>query len=130
HLASVNGDENFAVVFVHGYNVSFKEAALRAAQIGFDLSIQGAMAFFSSPSQGTLKGYFADAAAIEASENAITDFLVDFGNLSGAQTVHIIAHSMGSRAVLRALHRIAERARRRSKAKFGQIILAAADVRR
>jgi esterase/lipase superfamily enzyme len=128
HLASVNRDQNFAVVFVHGYNVSFEEAALRAAQIGFDLSIQSAMAFFSWPSRGTLKGYLADAAAIEASETAITDYLVDFGNLSGAQTVHIIAHSMGNRAVLRALHRIAERARRRSKAKFGQIILAAADV--
>jgi esterase/lipase superfamily enzyme len=127
-IASVNGDENFAVVFVHGYNVSFEEAALCAAQIGFDLSIQSAMAFFSWPSRGTLKGYLADAAAIEASESAITDFLIDFGNLSGAQTVHIIAHSMGNRAVLRALHRIAERARRRSKTKFGQIILAAADV--
>jgi esterase/lipase superfamily enzyme/uncharacterized protein YegL len=128
HLASVNRDENFAVVFVHGYNVSFEEAALRAAQIGFDLSIRSAMAFFSWPSQGTLKGYLADAAAIEASETAITDYLIDFGNLSGAQTVHIIAHSMGNRAVVRALHQIAERARRRSKAKFGQIILAAADV--
>lgn len=47
HLASVEADERCAVIFVHGYNVSFQDAALRAAQIGFDLSIKGAMAFFS-----------------------------------------------------------------------------------
>jgi hypothetical protein len=46
HLSSVDADERNALVFVHGYNVLFEEAALRAAQIGFDLSIQGAMAFF------------------------------------------------------------------------------------
>jgi esterase/lipase superfamily enzyme len=42
-------DDQCAVVFVHGYNVTFADAALRAAQIGFDLSIKGAMAFFSWP---------------------------------------------------------------------------------
>jgi esterase/lipase superfamily enzyme len=128
HLASFDKSERNAVIFVHGYNVSFEDAALRAAQIGFDLSIRSAMAFFSWPSQGVLKGYLADAAAIEASEDALTDYLVDFGNQSGAQTVHVIAHSMGNRAVLRAFRQIAEKARRRSRKKFGQVLLAAADV--
>jgi hypothetical protein len=45
-LAAIDVAERCAVVFVHGYNVSFQEAALRAAQIGFDLSVKGAMAFF------------------------------------------------------------------------------------
>ena len=46
HLAAVGAEERNALIFVHGYNVSFEDAALRAAQIGFDLSIKGAMAFF------------------------------------------------------------------------------------
>jgi esterase/lipase superfamily enzyme len=121
-------DDRDAVVFVHGYNVSFREAALRAAQIGFDLSIKRAMAFFSWPSRGTLEGYATDEASIEASEKAITQFMIDFVERSGAETVHVIAHSMGNRAVLRAVNRIAAKAKRQTGKHFGQLILAAADV--
>jgi esterase/lipase superfamily enzyme len=74
HLADVPTDERSAVIFIHGYNVSFEAAAIQAAQIGFDLSIRSAMAFFSWPSRGTLDGYLADAATIEVSEDAIADF--------------------------------------------------------
>jgi esterase/lipase superfamily enzyme len=102
--------------------------ALRAAQIGYDLAIKGAMAFFSWPSQGTIGGYMADAATIEASEQDISNFMIDFVTRSGAEAVHIIAHSMGNRGVLRAVNKIAERAQQRSGVPFGQVILAAADV--
>jgi esterase/lipase superfamily enzyme len=121
-------DARSALVFVHGYNVSFHDAALRAAQIGFDLSIHGTMAFFSWPSRGRLDGYLADAATIEASEGVIGDFLADFVERSGAETVHVIAHSMGNRGVLRAVNRIEHRVKRGHGARLGQFLLAAADV--
>jgi esterase/lipase superfamily enzyme len=127
-LAKLKMEDRHAVVFVHGYNASFEEATLRAAQIGFDLAIKSAMAFFSWPSQGTWNGYSADEATIEASEGAITDFMTEFVDRSGAEAVHIIAHSMGNRAVLQAVNRIAGKAERRTGKHFGQIILAAADV--
>jgi esterase/lipase superfamily enzyme len=120
--------ERDAVIFVHGYNVSFENAAVRAAQIGFDLSVKGAMAFFSWPSRGALKGYSADEATIEASEPFIAEFIEDFVARSGAEKVHIIAHSMGNRGVLRAIDRIANKAQKRTAVLIGQIILAAADV--
>jgi esterase/lipase superfamily enzyme len=121
-------DERDAVVFIHGYNVTFKEAAIRAAQLGFDLSIGGAMAFFSWPSRGRLFSYASDEATIEASEGLISDFLKDIAEKSGASKVHIIAHSMGNRALLRAIDRIAVSASDKAKRPFSQIILAAADV--
>jgi esterase/lipase superfamily enzyme len=129
-LASVADEDRHAVVFLHGFNVSFEQAALRAAQLGFDLSIQGVMAFFSWPSQGelSLSGYLADEASIEASEFVITKFLEDFVSASQAKAVHVIAHSMGNRGLLRAVRRIADRARERTGKHFDQIILAAADV--
>jgi esterase/lipase superfamily enzyme len=127
-LAKVSIGERHAVIFVHGYNVSFNDAALRAAQIGYDLAIKGAMAFFSWPSQGTLGGYMADAATIEASEQDISNFMIDFVTRSSAKAVHIIAHSMGNRGVLRAVNKIAERAQQETGVPFGQVILAAADV--
>jgi esterase/lipase superfamily enzyme len=127
-LAAADREEQHGVVFVHGYNVSFDQAALRAAQIGFDLSIKGAMSFFSWPSQGTVDGYAADEATIETNEDSIADYLTDFAVRSGARAVHVIAHSMGNRGVLRAVARIAALAEQRTGVHFGQCILAAADV--
>ena len=127
-LATLPVGERHAVIFVHGYNVSFEQAAIRAAQIGFDLSIKNSMAFFSWPSKGAWNGYAADEATIESSEGTITHFMIDFVERSGAETVHVIAHSMGNRAVLRAVNRIAAKAERRTGKHFGQVLLAAADL--
>ena len=128
--AQGTGDQPQALVFVHGYNESFEEAAVRAAQIGFDLKVPGPTAFFSWPSQGTFQGYAADEASIEASEGAVADFLVDFAAHCGTTNISIIAHSMGNRGLLRALQRISANAEIRSKVKFNQIILAAPDIDR
>jgi esterase/lipase superfamily enzyme len=38
---------------VHGYNVSFDDAALRTAQLAYDLTFDCPAAFFSWPSKGT-----------------------------------------------------------------------------
>ncbi|MBC7957752.1 MAG: alpha/beta hydrolase [Cytophagales bacterium] len=120
-----------ALIFIHGFNVSFEEAAIRSAQIGVDLGVlPGASGFFSWPSKGDVKGYPADEASIEASERAIADFLIDFTASCGAQKVHLIAHSMGNRGLLRALQRIAADAQTHGKVKFGQIFLAAPDLDR
>jgi esterase/lipase superfamily enzyme len=127
-LKDVRVGDRDAVIFVHGYNVSFEDAALRAAQLGTDLAVKGCMAFFSWPSRATKRGYPADEASIEASEPFITQFMVDFAQHSGASKIHIIAHSMGNRGVLRAVNRIASRAARRTGKPFDQIILAAPDV--
>lgn len=121
------GDRD-AVIFVHGYNVSFEGAALRSAQLGTDLAVRGCMAFFSWPSRGQTKLYVNDAATIDASEPYITQFMIDFAQRSGASKIHLIAHSMGNRAVLRAVNTIASTAAKRTGKSFDQIILAAADV--
>ena len=125
-----DGEEPHALFFLHGYNVSFADAAIRAAQIGYDLKVTGPTAFFSWPSRGRVAAYPSDEAAIEASEGAITKFLVDFAGNCGAKKVHVIAHSMGNRGLLRALQRIAANAETRGKVKFAQIFLAAPDVDR
>jgi esterase/lipase superfamily enzyme len=128
--ARETGETPHALIFLHGFNVTFEDAAIRAAQIGFDLKAPGATAFFSWPSRGSVTAYAADEASIEGSEQAITDFLVDFTQNCGARKVHVIAHSMGNRGLLRALQRIAANAETRGKVKFGQVFLAAPDVDR
>ncbi len=124
-----DGEPGQALFFLHGYNVTFEGAAIRAAQIGVDLK-SPATAFFSWPSRGSVAAYPADEASIEASERSITDFLVEFTANCGAEKIHVIAHSMGNRGLLRALQRIAANAEMRGKVKFGQVFLAAPDVDR
>jgi esterase/lipase superfamily enzyme len=119
-----------AVVFIHGYNVTFEGAAIRAAQLSVDLKIP-ALAFFSWPSRGRTRSYPPDEATIGASELAITEFLTQFAKLQDTDTrVHVIAHSMGNRALLRAMERIVAQAEARSGTQFNQVILAAPDVDR
>lgn len=127
--ARESGETPHALFFLHGYNVTFEGAAIRAAQIGYDLK-SPATAFFSWPSRGSVAAYPADEASIEASERSITDFLVEFTADCGAEKIHVIAHSMGNRGLLRALQRIAANAQTRGKVKFGQVFLAAPDVDR
>ncbi len=127
-ISEASPDARHGLVFLHGYNTDFDKAAIRAAQIGFDLKIPGATAFFSWPSCGTLYGYPADESCIEASEPFIADFLYDFATRTGANHVHIIAHSMGNRGLLRALQRLETRLRENPRVQFSQVILAAPDI--
>jgi esterase/lipase superfamily enzyme len=127
-LADLEEADRVLLVYLHGYNVSFDEAAVRAAQIGFDLKVPGATAFFSWPSCGYARAYMADADRIAASEAQIADFLTHASTATGAQAVHIIAHSMGNRGLARAIQRITAEASARGGVRFGQIVLAAPDI--
>lgn len=123
-LRNSNSGGHDAVVYVHGYNNDFEEAARRAAQIGFDLGVDGVMAFFSWPSRGEESEYLADVEAVQASERAFEKFLTAVSSIPGVERVHVIAHSMGNVALLRVVSGL----KQASSMKFGQIILAAPDV--
>jgi esterase/lipase superfamily enzyme len=127
-LKKLNVGDRQGLVFLHGYKTKFQDAARRTAQLKVDLGHKGPAGFFSWPSLGYLAGYAGDEAAIEGSELEIRRFLVDFANRCGADTVHIIAHSMGNRGLLRAMDAIANAAASQAKVSFGQLFLAAPDV--
>lgn len=120
-------EQGILLIYIHGYNVSFQDAAIRAAQIGYDLGINGATAFYSWPSRGELKGYGADVASVEASEESLATFVATMAKVSEAKRVHIVAHSMGNLGLIRALNRATTQASL-AGVKFGQIFLAAPDV--
>lgn len=116
-----------AFVFVHGYNVSFADAARRTAQLSYDLSFDGAPVFFSWPSQASLSGYTVDEANIEWATSHIKRFLVDVADNSQADNLYLIGHSMGSRGLTRALAQLVLE-RPDMKGRFREIILAAPDI--
>jgi esterase/lipase superfamily enzyme len=123
-----DGDDVHAMVYIHGYNVTFDQAAIRAAQLGYDLKVPGPTAFFSWPSRGRTDSYLSDVASIEASVMAIKTFLSEFSIKSGADRIHLIIHSMGNRGVLRALSQLTSQLENEVQKPFRQIILAAPDV--
>lgn len=130
YAATFDAKHRHALVFIHGFRVSFKDAALRAAQLGYDLNVQGPIAFFSWPSRATLLGYVNDGSAAEASERVMTEFLTRFTRDCGADRVHVIAHSMGNRLLLRAVQRIVAAAETTPAVRFGHLVLAAPDITR
>jgi esterase/lipase superfamily enzyme/nucleoid DNA-binding protein len=119
------------LVFVHGFNVSFENAARRTAQIACDLEFDGAAAFYSWPSKGvaTPLGYTYDETSVEWSKPHFIAFLDELSRDSGAEHIHLIAHSMGNRVLTGALHEIAlQMAARPGGPRFGEVILTAPDV--
>jgi hypothetical protein len=119
-----------AFVFIHGYNVSFENAAIRTAQLAYDFGFKGAPILYSWPSKGSLLGYLADEDAINETTANFKLFLEDVANNTGASVVHVIAHSMGNRAALSALSQLANDAHFPNFAKFSTIVFAAPDVDR
>lgn len=118
---------NAAFIFVHGYNVSFEDAARRTAQIAYDLKFPGAPVFYSWPSQGGLPEYIVDEANIEWSQANLRAFLSDFFNRSSADQVYLIAHSMGNRALTRAVASLLAEDPT-VKARLRDVILTAPDI--
>jgi esterase/lipase superfamily enzyme len=118
-------------IFVHGFNNTFEDAARRAAQMAYDLDFDGTPILYSWPSQGFVAAYAADEAAVGISGRKMADFLETVVSQSGAQRIHVLAHSMGNRALIEAMQTyLAKRAPNERQHIFGQIVFTAPDVDR
>jgi len=84
------------LVYIHGYNNSFRAALERAAQVKKDLGWKGAMIAYSWPSLGSLPKYFDDLANARDSVPMVAEFLSDLKKNLPGQKINILAHSMGN----------------------------------
>jgi len=119
--------EKQALVFIHGFNTTFTDAARRTAQIAYDLGFDGVAAFYSWPSHGSLSplGYNSDVRNADLTVAQFKQFLTDLSGNTQAKTIHLIAHSMGNRVLTRALSEMSLAA---SNARFRKVILMAPDI--
>ena len=115
---------NNIFVFIHGYNVSFEDAARRTGQMAYDLKFPGAPVFYSWPSQANWYSYVTDKVNIDLSTSQIRSFLLDLAAKSKADTINLIAHSMGNVGLTAALSEMEQS----SKPHFNQVVLAAPDI--
>lgn len=116
---------NEGLLFIHGYNVSFDSALWRSTQLCHDLKFPGLMLCFSWASLGSTRSYTADEATIDWSASNLRDYLTNVTQNLGLSGLHIIAHSMGNRALLSVLENWENKP---GATPISQIILAAPDV--
>ncbi|MHC4210664.1 MAG: alpha/beta hydrolase [Planctomycetota bacterium] len=136
-------DANETFVFVHGFNNTFEDAAKRTAEIWYDVGFEGPPIMYTWPSRGGsfwrgVFGYFADSETIKWSVVHLKRFLMDLVQETTADKlvanqparIHLVAHSMGGRALARALMLVAEELGRAEHPIFCDVILAAPDIDR
>lgn len=141
-------DASDTLVYVHGFNNSFNDAMVRAAQLQHDLRFPGNMTVFSWPSAGNTAltfdfannwpqinlayDYDKQQATLSAPflAKALEHIIVATKQKNPRGKVHVIAHSMGNYVLLRALPHLAAAMADRpaTDSRLGEVILAAPDV--
>lgn len=112
--------EEEAVIFVHGLDVSFEDAARRAAWLAYDLDVEGRLGFFAWPSVGTYGG---DEVRVLRAAASLRTWLVELA--TEERRVHLIAHALGARAVTAALSALSLE---ETVPQLGELILVAPDL--
>ena len=137
------GHARDTVVFIHGYNVSFKEALTSAAMLKRNFSTARGgpgvnVVLFSWPSDGSMMPFIAyandrqDAAAsgpaFARGLLKLADFLRGSRPVDACdQRVHLVAHSMGNYVLRHAVQEIVAHSPGRPVRVFDQVFLMAAD---
>ena len=115
------------LVFVHGYNTTFDDAALRAGQLAFDLKFAGPTVLFSWPSRAATLEYTFDEQSAEWSVPDLQAVLQALISITPHTPVYVIAHSMGNRVFLRSFKALLE-SDPTARTTVKQIVLAAPDI--
>lgn len=124
-IESAKVTDSDGLLFIYGFNVTFDEALWRTSQLCHDLKFAGRKFCYSWASCGRVLSYPTDEATIDWSVAHLREFLHTITQNLGLRRLHIIAHSMGNRALLAVLEnwKHAE-----GETPISQIVLAAPDV--
>lgn len=102
------------LVFIHGFNVKYNEAVIRASQLAYDLKYQGPIILFTWPS-GPKDGFFDETLLNKTYENnansakaSVYELESFFNNLSKNNIrINLIVHSMGHQVAIPAIQKFA-----------------------
>jgi esterase/lipase superfamily enzyme len=123
-----NAARKEALIFIHGYNVTFEDGARRAAQIAYDLHFQGISMLYSWPSEASTARYTIDETNVYWSRPHFQAFLRSVLTETGAEAVHVIAHSMGNRVLAETIGQFDATGLPAGAARLRQVVFAAPDI--
>lgn len=127
-LARRPPSERDVLVFVHGFNTTFADAAYRFSQIVHDAGFKGVAVLFTWPSRGELLAYPYDRESAVYSRDYLESSLRALGTDLGAGRIDILAHSMGTMLTLETLKQASVRGDGNFGGKLRDVMLASPDV--
>ena len=126
--ARATAKKNEALIFIHGFNNTFEDAARRTAQIAHDIEFGGIPMFYSWPSGGATRDYISDGNNADQAVAYLKVFLRNIATNSKFDSVTLLAHSMGNRALTAAFLSLKAELPPKQMKIFKEIILAAPDI--
>ena len=123
-----DGRSRDVLLYVHGYNQTFKTATLDAARLSDGLSFTGETVLFSWPSRSKLLEYIRDRESALWSRDALEATLDNLLSNPNVGRVHIVAHSMGSMLTVEGLRQVYARKGDSVADRMGAIVFASPDL--
>jgi len=121
--------EKDALIFLHGYNNTFADAARRTGQLVYDMKYKGLSAMFSWASDGKTFSYVHDLKTAQNSTEHFKEFIVLLLNKTNIEKLHLVAHSMGTTVLAFTLEKLINDASLANKLNIiKQIVLGAGDL--
>jgi len=114
-------------VFVHGYNVPYANGVYRHAQLMQDFDARGVAVHYSWPSSGRSLGYLYDRDSVQFARDGLVSVLTSVSD-SGADSVFVMGHSMGTLLVMEALRQISLSKGTEVLEKISPLVLASPDI--
>lgn len=119
------------LLYTHGFNTSFEQAALDAAYLSDGIRFEGRTMVFSWPSRAGTLGLFDygyDHESAMWSRDALESVFDELAASPAVRRISVVAHSMGTMLVMEALRQRAAAKGGAASAKIGAIVFAAPDI--
>ncbi len=126
-LAGKPDSRGNVIVYVHGYNNTIGDAVFRLAQLTHDLQIDDLPVSYTWPSAENPLAYAYDRDSALFARDGFESFLTEVAQ-SGARTITIVGHSMGSLVVMETLRQMAIRNDRTVLPKLNGVVLMSPDL--
>jgi esterase/lipase superfamily enzyme len=114
-----------ALIFIHGFNVTFEDALYRNAQIVWDLQFKGLSILFTWASRGHVLDYVYDKDSAYLARDAFISLLEKLKREYGVNEIIVLAHSMGN---LIAVDGLANYAKTQNPISIARLVMAAPDI--
>lgn len=115
------------LIYVHGFNQTFENAALDAARISEGIRFRGETMVFSWPSKASLLDYGYDRESAMWSRDALDQVLTGLMASPVTGRIHIVAHSVGTMLTMEALRQICAR-QPAAGDRIGAVVFASPDI--
>ncbi len=100
------GASRNVIIYVHGFNNNFADGVLRITQLAHDFEFRGVPVHYSWPSAGNPLGYAYDRDSVLYARDGL-EMLIREVKAAGADSIAIVAHSVGSLLTMESLRQIA-----------------------